>query len=100
MAKGNWFIIEGDEYDTAFFDKVPKFIYYKPKYVILTSIEFDHVDIYQNIGQIRKVFQNLIELIPKDGLIIANADDIEVMELVEKFAVCRRVTYGLKSGDG
>ncbi|NCN41201.1 UDP-N-acetylmuramate:L-alanyl-gamma-D-glutamyl-meso-diaminopimelate ligase, partial [bacterium] len=68
------FVIEGDEYDTAFFDKVPKFVHYKPKYVILTSIEFDHADIYKDLDHVKSAFKTLLELIPEDGLLIYNAE--------------------------
>ncbi|OFZ15996.1 MAG: UDP-N-acetylmuramate:L-alanyl-gamma-D-glutamyl-meso-diaminopimelate ligase [Bdellovibrionales bacterium RBG_16_40_8] len=98
VAAGNFFIIEGDEYDTAFFDKVPKFIHYKPKSVILTSIEFDHADIYKDLDDVKKAFRMLIERIPADGLLIACAEDKNVMELAKE-ANCRVVTYGVKQGD-
>jgi len=95
---GDWFIIEGDEYDTAFFDKVPKFIHYKPKYVVLSSIEFDHADIYNDLDDVKKSFYQLMDLIPEDGLLIANADDKNVMEVAKK-AKCKVITYGLEKGD-
>jgi len=98
FPQGNWFVIEGDEYDTAFFDKVPKFIYYKPKYVVLTSVEFDHVDIYSDLSDVKKVFQQLIDSLPKDGLLVVNAEDQVAIELASQ---CRAkvVTYGLNKGD-
>ena len=95
--QGDWFIIEGDEYDTAFFDKVPKFIYYRPKYVILTSIEFDHADIYSNLDEIKSAFSELVRRIPEDGILVANSDDPHVMEVV-KDCPCL-VTFGMNSGD-
>tara|TARA_B100000749_G_scaffold280899_1_gene281100 strand:- start:197659 stop:199032 length:1374 start_codon:yes stop_codon:yes gene_type:complete len=95
---GDWFCIEGDEYDTAYFDKVPKFIHYKPKYVILTSVEFDHADIYSDMNEIRKAFEALVERIPEDGLLVANGEDKEVMKLVAS-AKCKVITYGLEHGD-
>jgi UDP-N-acetylmuramate: L-alanyl-gamma-D-glutamyl-meso-diaminopimelate ligase len=67
--EGNWFVVEGDEYDTAFFDKVPKFIHYKPKYAVLTSVEFDHADIYSDLEAVKRAFAMLIERIPADGLL-------------------------------
>ena len=60
-----FFVIEADEYDTAFFDKVPKFIHYKPKYVVLTSVEFDHADIYANLEEVIDAFKQLVDLIPE-----------------------------------
>lgn len=92
--KGNYFIIEGDEYDTAFFDKVPKFIHYKPKHVVLTSVEFDHADIYKDLDAVKAAFARLMTLIPEDGTLIACADDANVMELT-KLAKCKKsFTYG------
>ena len=96
--ESDYFIIEGDEYDTAFFDKVPKFVHYKPKSVILTSIEFDHADIYDSLEPIMAAFKRLVELIPADGTLVAHADDENIKKLLP-FAKCKVVTYGLSSGD-
>lgn len=95
---GNNFIIEGDEYDTAFFDKVPKFIHYKPKFVVLTSIEFDHADIYQDINEIKSAFKNLVDKIPKNGVLVYNAEDENIASILSD-AKCRLVSYGLNKGD-
>lgn len=95
VAEGDFFILEGDEYDTAFFDKVPKFIHYKPRSVILTSIEFDHADIYADLAAVKSAFRRLIDIMPDNGLIVACADDANVIELVAH-AKCRVVTYGVK----
>jgi len=94
-----WFIIEGDEYDTAFFDKVPKFIHYRPRHVILTSIEFDHADIYKDLNDVKAAFSRLIDLIPADGTLVACADDANVMELIASAKCKSTLTYGLKAGD-
>lgn len=97
--EGKYFVIEGDEYDTAFFDKVPKFIHYRPKHVILTSVEFDHADIYKDLAAVKDAFAQLMRLIPEDGTLIACADDPNVMEAR---ALCRAkasLTYGFKGGD-
>lgn len=80
--KGQHFIIEGDEYDTAFFDKGPKFLHYKPHFVILTGVEFDHADIYTDLDQILKAFKKLVDLIPKEGLLIINNDDKNIKRLL------------------
>ncbi len=64
-AAGPEFIIEGDEYDTAFFDKGPKFLHYFPDAVILTSVEFDHADIYQNLDEVKTAFKRLVNLVPQ-----------------------------------
>lgn len=92
--EGNYFIIEGDEYDTAFFDKVPKFIHYKPKHVALTSVEFDHADIYKDLQAVKDSFARLMTLIPENGTLLACAEDANVMEL-RKLAKCKNsFTYG------
>ena len=98
VPTGDWFVIEGDEYDTAFFDKVPKFIHYKPKYVILSSIEFDHADIYNSIDDIKKAFIMLLERIPKEGVLVYNADDKNILSIL-KHANCKTVGYGQNNGD-
>ncbi len=95
----NFFVIEGDEYDTAFFDKVPKFIHYKPRHVILTSVEFDHADIYKDLSAVKEAFRTLIKLVPEDGTLIACADDANVMELFKESKCKNSFTYGLKGGD-
>ncbi|MCB0308434.1 MAG: UDP-N-acetylmuramate:L-alanyl-gamma-D-glutamyl-meso-diaminopimelate ligase [Bdellovibrionales bacterium] len=80
-AKGKYFVIEGDEYDTACFEKTPKFLHYKPRHVILTSIEFDHADIYKDLDQILRQFEKLLQIIPKGGTLIASGDDPNVKRL-------------------
>jgi UDP-N-acetylmuramate: L-alanyl-gamma-D-glutamyl-meso-diaminopimelate ligase len=82
--KSDWFVIEGDEYDTAFFDKVPKFKHYYPKNAILTGIEFDHIDIYDSIDDVLKAFEILIDKIPHDGLLVYNGDDLNIKKLLDK----------------
>ncbi len=94
LGKGPLFVIEGDEYDSAFFDKGPKFLHYKPQALIITSIEFDHADIYADVRQIIKSFERLTPMVPPDGLIVVNADDERAMR-VSNLARCRRVTYGV-----
>ena len=97
--EGNLFVIEGDEYDTAFFDKVPKFIHYKPKHVILTSVEFDHADIYKDLNAVKAAFAMLMKLVPENGTLIAHADDANVMEIFAQAKCKNKYTYGFKSGD-
>ena len=94
LGKGPYFVIEGDEYDTAFFDKGPKFLHYDPWVTILTSIEFDHADIYRDLEQVIESFKKLIDLIPSGGLLIANSDDPIIRHQIIK-AKCRVITYGL-----
>lgn len=97
LGKGPYFVVEGDEYDTAFFDKGPKFLHYSPWITILTSIEFDHADIFRDLDHIISCFRKLIDLIPDDGLLIANADD-PIVTTLSKEAKCRVITYGLNRG--
>ncbi|MEW6667090.1 MAG: UDP-N-acetylmuramate:L-alanyl-gamma-D-glutamyl-meso-diaminopimelate ligase [Thermodesulfobacteriota bacterium] len=94
LGGGDLFVIEGDEYDTAFFDKGPKFLHYSPQIVILTSIEFDHADIYRDLEHVKESFRRLINLIPPDGLLIANGDDALVKAESSK-ARCPVIPYGL-----
>jgi len=94
---GNYFIIEGDEYDTAFFDKVPKFIHYRPKHVVLTSVEFDHADIYKDLEAVKSAFARLMKLIPENGTLLVCAEDSNAMEL-KKLSTCRNTfSYGFAS---
>ena len=96
---GNAFVIEGDEYDTAFFDKVPKFIHYRPKHVILTSIEFDHADIYRDLDHVKQAFRQLLELIPADGTLVYNAEDANIRDLLPHCRAGKKFGYGNSHGD-
>jgi UDP-N-acetylmuramate: L-alanyl-gamma-D-glutamyl-meso-diaminopimelate ligase len=71
LGSGKHFILEGDEYDTAFFDKGPKFLHYFPDAIILTSVEFDHADIYKDLDAVETAFKRLVNLIPRRGKIVA-----------------------------
>src|SRR5512140_2540533 len=71
LGSGAQFILEGDEYDTAFFDKGPKFLHYFPDAVILTSVEFDHADIYKDLESVKTAFKRLVNLVPGRGRIVA-----------------------------
>ncbi len=75
-------VLEGDEYDTAFFDKRSKFLHYLPTTLIINNVEFDHADIFNSLDEIKLAFRRLTLLVPRNGLIIANADDNNVMEVV------------------
>lgn len=91
------FIVEGDEYDTAFFDKGPKFLHYFPDGLILTHVEFDHADIYANLGAVKTAFKRLVNLVPRRGLIVAYDGNGNVSECVER-AFCRVDRYGFSEG--
>ena len=94
LRQGKHFIIEGDEYDTAFFDKGPKFLHYFPQAVILTSVEFDHADIYKDLEAVKTAFKRLVNLVPRKGKIVAYDADVNVDECLAKaFTPVER--YGL-----
>jgi UDP-N-acetylmuramate: L-alanyl-gamma-D-glutamyl-meso-diaminopimelate ligase len=97
LAKGDFFVIEGDEYDTAFFDKVPKFTHYRPRSVILTSVEFDHADIYRDLDHVKEAFTSLLKMIPANGHLITNAEDPNIASILTTRAPVH--TFGLKKGD-
>lgn len=96
LGSGKYFIIEGDEYDSAFFDKRPKFLHYFPKYLIINNIEFDHADIYADLNSIKNEFSKLLRIIPGKGLVVANGNDPAVREVVEK-TYSRLQTFGMDS---
>ncbi|MBK9139314.1 MAG: UDP-N-acetylmuramate:L-alanyl-gamma-D-glutamyl-meso-diaminopimelate ligase [Verrucomicrobia bacterium] len=79
---GEWFIIEGDEYDTAFFDKRSKFIHYLPEVVIANNLEFDHADIFPDLAAIQTSFRHLFRILPGNGLLLANGDDPNLAPLL------------------
>ena len=83
FTDSEWFIIEGDEYDTAFFDKRSKFIHYQPEVAVLNNLEFDHADIFENLDAIKKSFSHFIRLIPRNGLLLANGDDPNLAPLLD-----------------
>src|ERR1051325_6866362 len=93
LGEGRHFIIEGDEYDTAFFDKGPKFLHYFPDAVILTSVEFDHADIYKDLDAVKIAFKRLVNLVPRRGLIVAWDGHENVSECVSN-AFCPVERYG------
>lgn len=92
-GKGKYVVVEGDEYDSAFFDKGPKFLHYRPRDVILTSVEFDHADIFRDLDHLKDAFRRLIDLIPRGGCLVACHDYAAVREVVAA-ARCRVVYYG------
>lgn len=94
VGDGKHFIIEGDEYDTAFFDKRSKFVHYAPDTVVINNLEFDHADIFENVEAVKKAFRQLIAIVPRNGTIVANADDANVRDVLRK-TFSRVVTFGL-----
>ena len=99
LGQGKHFILEGDEYDTAFFDKGPKFLHYFPDSIILTSVEFDHADIYKDLDAVETAFKRLVNLIPRRGRIIAFDSGDSVERCIAK-AFCPVDRYGAKTADG
>jgi UDP-N-acetylmuramate: L-alanyl-gamma-D-glutamyl-meso-diaminopimelate ligase len=97
LGKGKYFISEGDEYDTAFFDKESKFLHYRPDIAIITSVEFDHADIFSDLAQIKRSFRKFVSLLPSNGLIVAHLDDKNVAEVVAD-APCPVQGYGTTTG--
>jgi UDP-N-acetylmuramate: L-alanyl-gamma-D-glutamyl-meso-diaminopimelate ligase len=90
------FILEGDEYDTAFFDKGPKFLHYFPDALILTHVEFDHADIYADLEAVKTAFKRLVNLVPRRGVIVAYDGSANVTECVAR-AFCRVERYGFSA---
>ncbi|MFW6114888.1 MAG: UDP-N-acetylmuramate:L-alanyl-gamma-D-glutamyl-meso-diaminopimelate ligase [Thermodesulfobacteriota bacterium] len=84
LGQGRHFVIEGDEYDTAFFDKSPKFLHYAPYLAAITNIEFDHADIYAAIEEIEDSFGQLIGIVQEGGALCANVDDSRIAKLIQK----------------
>ncbi len=93
LGAGDVFILEGDEYDSAFFDKRAKFLHYLPDIVIINNIEFDHADIYNNLDEIILAFRRLVNIIPGNGLLIGAADDEHIQALMQG-APCTNQTFG------
>ncbi len=85
LGAGKVFVIEGDEYDTSFFDKGPKFLHYEPKYLLLNNLEYDHADIYKSVEEIEERFSQVISLVSEPGRVIANIDDSGVQRVCRGF---------------
>lgn len=83
FSDSEWFILEGDEYDSAFFDKRSKFIHYLPEVAIINNLEFDHADIFNDLADVQKSFRQFINLIPNNGLLLANGDDANLAPLLD-----------------
>ena len=96
LRSGRPFIIEGDEYDTAFFDKGPKFMHYFPDALILTHVEFDHADIYADLASVKTAFRRLVNLVPRRGRIVAFDGAENVSDCVTR-AFCSVERYGFQS---
>ena len=97
VGGGREFVIEGDEYDSAFFDKTAKFLKYLPDIAVVNNIEFDHADIYPDLAAIRLTFQRFVNLVPERGLLLLGADNADALALRER-ARCRVETFGEANG--
>lgn len=82
IGSSDWFVIEADEYDSAFFDKRSKFVHYRPTVAVLNNLEFDHGDIFDNLKQIKRQFHHLLRIVPASGTVIANGDDRNVRDVL------------------
>ena len=98
IGSGSEFVIEGDEYDTAFFDKGPKFLHYLPWIALVKNIEFDHADIYADLKSVELSFKRLINIVPRNGLIVAGIESPSVETLIGQ-APAPVATFGLDCGD-
>ena len=98
LGNGGDFVIEGDEYDTAFFDKGPKFLHYRANAAIITAVEFDHADIYRDLEHVKSSFHALVDQMDESRMLAVCADFPEALNVSEK-ARARKFTFGLKAGD-
>src|SRR5262249_50330331 len=97
LGRGPHFVIEGDEYDTAYFDKGPKFLHYRPRTAILTRVELEHADIYRNLAHYESACDRFVRLLPADGLLAVSAAYPNARRIAGQ-AAARVVTYG-EGGD-
>jgi len=97
LGKGAAFVVEGDEYDTAFFDKGPKFMHYRPDTAIVGTVEFDHADIYRDLDEVKTAFRRLTNIVPRRGLIVRHEDCAVTREVTEA-ALSRVEGFGSAAG--
>ena len=100
LGKGRFFVIEADEYDTAFFDKRAKFVHYRPRTAILNNLEFDHADIYPDIAAIRRQFNQLLRTVPAAGRLIVNGEDPELAATLSLGCWTPRETFAVAKSTG
>jgi UDP-N-acetylmuramate: L-alanyl-gamma-D-glutamyl-meso-diaminopimelate ligase len=97
LGAGPHFVVEGDEYDSAFFDKRPKFVHYRPDIAVVGNVEFDHADIYPDLGAVQTAFRRLLAVIPRRGLLVAGTESPALSDLLPG-APCRVESFGLGPG--
>ena len=95
IGEGDWFVVEGDEYDTAYFDKRSKFVHYRPYQAVLLNLEFDHADIFNSIEEIQQQFANFIQTLPSSGCIVANLDEEHLQHTVGVSAVSPLIQFSI-----
>ncbi len=99
LGDSKYFVIEADEYDTAFFDKRPKFLHYQPKVTVINNLEYDHADIYNNIDEIKWQFHQLLRITPSSGKIITNGNDKNIQDVIELGAWSPIETFGFRGAN-
>src|SRR5208283_4400042 len=99
LSDGPFFVIEADEYDTAFFDKRAKFVHYRPRTAVLNNLEYDHADIYPDVAAIRWQFNQLLRTVPSNGRLIVNGEDANLAETLAAGCWTPRESFGLSTPD-
>jgi len=99
LGRGKPFVIEADEYDTAFFDKRSKFVHYRPRIAILNNLEYDHADIFPDVAAIQRQFHHLVRTVPGNGRLIVNAHDVRLAEVLATGCWTPVETFGIGRGD-
>ena len=94
LGDSDYFVIEGDEYDTAFFDKRSKFVHYHPLVAILNNLEFDHADIFPDLEAIKVQFHHLLRIVPRNGLVVVRAEDSALQDVLSRGCWCEVQTFG------
>jgi UDP-N-acetylmuramate: L-alanyl-gamma-D-glutamyl-meso-diaminopimelate ligase len=94
LGGGEFFVVEGDEYDSAFFDKGPKFLHYRPSAAILTAVEFDHADIYRDLAAVKAAFRRFVDLLPADAPLVVAHDFPHALEIGRGAARARVISFG------
>ncbi len=99
LGQSPFFVIEADEYDTAFFDKRSKFVHYHPRTLVLNNLEFDHADIFDNLDAIKRQFHHLVRIVPRTGLIIFNEQDDNLSEVMQMGCWSETQSFGINQAD-
>jgi UDP-N-acetylmuramate: L-alanyl-gamma-D-glutamyl-meso-diaminopimelate ligase len=97
LGRGRRFVVEGDEYDTAYFDKGAKFLHYRPSVAIVTSVEFDHADIFRDLDHVKTTFQQFLERLAPESLLLAHDADPNLADLLKTAPACRVSRYGMQA---